>query len=149
MTPFVNETVFVSPILENEFSKRVKTFKNHSVIYNGIDLDQSNLGSMRDYEQLVKSNSFDHIVGAVGNIKHVKAYDVLVKAAKIVATQHPKAKFLIVGEVFDKDWGIKTKLDELINDLQLQNNVHFLGFRNDVKNYYKFSFLFMSIPPHC
>ena len=138
MSPFVDKVVFVSPILRDEFLKKVTTLKNYSVILNGITIDEHVVNTSSDQLKNTFINqkvNGDHFIGAIGNIKYVKGYDVLIRAAKTVILKYPKTKFIIFGEAFEKDLTVKNNLDDLINTLGLQNSIHFMGFRNDAKNF--------------
>ena len=79
----------------------------------------------------------DNIVAAmVSLLVEWKCIDDFIRAAGIVIVEHPKVKFLIVGDVLYDQAGKKYKqyLLDLVKQLNLENNVIFTGFRNDVPN---------------
>lgn len=69
------------------------------------------------------------VVGNVGRISEQKGFKYYIKAASIVLKQHPSVSFLVIGsgeeESLIKDLAIK---------LGIQDNIVFLGYRNDVQN---------------
>jgi glycosyltransferase involved in cell wall biosynthesis len=89
-----------------------------AVIHNGIDTDR--------FRPLDREDHSDVVVGAVGNLRRPKSYDVLLRAANIVVKEFPDTRFEIVGQ------GEGELLDELValrKELDLDNNVNFAGFR--------------------
>ena len=69
------------------------------------------------------------LVGAVGNIRVPKAYDVLLRAFALVRAAVPEARLVIVGQPLA---GLYEDLLELRRSLGMEAAVHFLGFREDV-----------------
>jgi glycosyltransferase involved in cell wall biosynthesis len=69
------------------------------------------------------------LLGAVGNVRPSKRYDVLLEAFRIVRERWPQAHLAVVGqargELFESTL-------ELRSSLGLEEAVHFLGFREDV-----------------
>lgn len=62
----------------------------------------------------------------IGNLLECKGHVPLVEAAAQVHQQHPDAKIVIAGEGI-----LRPSLERRIAELQLENCVHLLGFRND------------------
>ena len=69
-------------------------------------------------------------VTTVGNIRHVKGHDVLLRAASIVIRKFPDAAFSIAGDVLEPDYF--QSLQALVRELNLSRNVHFLGGLNNL-----------------
>lgn len=124
--------VFVSNYLKNYYLSWTAVNKTKSmVIYNGICYNRfatPKNGRLR--EELGYSND-DVLIGSIGNFRHSKGYDVLLKAASIVVKSFPQAKFISVGEGHGQ---LYKKMSRLKQRLGLENNVTFLGFRSDVEN---------------
>ena len=68
------------------------------------------------------------LVGSVGNIRPAKGYDHLVRAAALVASDHPEIHFLVAGQGQGRLW---QELHALREEVGVQDTVHFLGFRPD------------------
>jgi glycosyltransferase involved in cell wall biosynthesis len=81
------------------------------------------------------------LIGAVGNIRAPKSYDVLLKAAALVAAQVPRCRFAIVGQ---GDATAMQPLLQLRDSLGLQDRCHFLGFRQSSPVLYRNFDVFVS-----
>lgn len=71
------------------------------------------------------------LIGIVARLVPIKAIHLLLEAAVQVLKTHPQAVFLIVG-----DGELRTALEQQARDLNIQNNVRFLGFRSDLARLY-------------
>jgi glycosyltransferase involved in cell wall biosynthesis len=67
------------------------------------------------------------LVGIVARLVPIKAIDVLLRAVPKVLQASPQTQFLIVG-----DGELRGELEALAKQLNIQNSVHFLGFRSDL-----------------
>ena len=66
---------------------------------------------------------------SVGNIRAAKGYDHLIRAAALMAHDHPEIHFLIAGEGKGRLW---EELQAQREEVGVQDTVHFLGFRPNV-----------------
>jgi glycosyltransferase involved in cell wall biosynthesis len=71
------------------------------------------------------------LIGIVARLVPIKAIHLLLEAAVQVLKTHPQAVFLIVG-----DGELRGALEKQSRDLNIQNNVRFLGFRSDLARLY-------------
>ncbi len=73
-------------------------------------------------------------IGCVGRLVEVKGFDYFLKAAKIVLCRNPgmSIKFVIVG-----DGPLRSSLETLAVNLGIENEVIFLGHRNDCTEWVK------------
>jgi glycosyltransferase involved in cell wall biosynthesis len=98
------------------------------VIHNGIvHIDRASQSQLRAELGL---GSGSVIVGAVGNLRPAKDYPNLLAAAKIALQERSDLRFVVAGS------GSKEALDELLelrSQLGLEDAVHFLGFRDDIR----------------
>jgi glycosyltransferase involved in cell wall biosynthesis len=76
----------------------------------------------------------DHgpVIGAVGNVKRVKGYEVLLQAFAQLRQQHAEAQLIIAG-LTDEDPPYTEEIIELRTALGLDGVVHLLGSRPDVR----------------
>ncbi len=125
------KVVFVSESLRGYFSSLSGIESDRTVvIYNGIDV--SAFAPRRDtsLRQELGIRNGEVLVGAVGNLRPAKGYDVFLRAAAVLARrQSPAYRFVIVG---DADGSRYQDLLALRNDLALQDKVAFAGFRGAV-----------------
>lgn len=74
----------------------------------------------------------------VGRLENVKQHHVAIRAFSTVVKKFPDAKLLILGAGPNKN-----KLNSLIKNLQLENNVFLLGFQKDIFYYLKNAKVFL------
>lgn len=67
------------------------------------------------------------VVGSVGQLRPEKAFDLLIRAARILRGDHPDLRVLIAGEGPERP-----RLEELVRELGLTDTVRLLGLRRDV-----------------
>ncbi len=97
-------------------------------VYNGIDTDMK-----LDYigkDDFLKSKGIDYkgefIIGIIARLDKVKDHETFLKAAKILVENNNNGMFLIAGDGNDKK-----NLISLAKDLNINDNVHFIGFVDD------------------
>lgn len=126
----VSQYVAVSHSLKIELEER--GIGPVDVIHNGID--QRKYCEPREQSLRSKLHLDDDaiLVGSLGNVRPAKAYDNLLRAARIVINADPRVHFTIAG---DDDNEEGSALKRLCVELGLQENVHFLGFQDDAPSY--------------
>lgn len=139
---FSKAVVAVSHYLEDELTQLGRIDRNKiEVIYNGVD--------WTDFETEVDRSAKrrelgiepeDRLVVMVANLAVEKGYEFFVRAAKKIASQINKAKFLIIGE---GPRFLKEMIEQEIKENQLVDRVRPLGYREDVVEILKVSDLFM------
>lgn len=132
---FVNR--FVTMFLANSYStkKWVSKFEGIpeeriQVIYNGIEMDSFKVNSeetRKRWRELLGISDGAYVIGIIANLRPVKGIDVFLRAAQLVKSELPQARFIIVGEGPEKN-----KLIQLSAKLGLSDSVSFLGTRKDV-----------------
>lgn len=114
-----------SEVVLNHFSNIIGIDPSKSkVIGNGVDAGRlpyiRHEGGARD-------------IGIVGNMtREVKRTDLFIKAAGLVAQNHPGLQWHVIG-----DGHLRPALEELANEVGIGKNVHFTGRLNDVAGYLK------------
>jgi glycosyltransferase involved in cell wall biosynthesis len=88
-------------------------------IHNGLDLSR---WPQPDFTEAAPERQ---VIAAVGNIRRVKGYDVLVRAAAIVAKRYPQVRFAIAGGVLEEDYFLQ--LETLVHQLGLGSHFEFAG----------------------
>jgi len=97
------------------------------VIYNGVDLAQFRTSTDRGVLAEFGFAENDPVVGIVAVLRPEKDHVSLLRAARTVVDELPRARFLIIG-----DGPTRPQLEALCTELQLTPNVHFAGSRDDV-----------------
>jgi len=106
---------------------------NIEVIRNGIELDR--FADKSTPVNLRKELGLDEdvpLIAMLARLNRLKGVDYFVEAAAQVAARHPKAHFLIVGDVRAVDLAYKEELRHTAERLGLGNRLVFTGFRTDV-----------------
>ena len=106
-----------------------------TVIHNGISLTEQ-LDDMPEIDQLrstlgLKNNS--HVVGTVARLCPVKGQREFIFAARNICNLYPNTEFLVIGEDYEFEGKYRSNLGNLVKELDLEEFVHFLGFRSDVR----------------
>ncbi len=99
------------------------------VLPNGIDIDkfkpQQTVRADTRQELGIKDDQI--LIGAIGNLYPVKGHSYLLDAASLVCKRHPEAIFMIAGR-----GELESDLRAQAKNLGIENNLLFLGFRDDV-----------------
>jgi glycosyltransferase involved in cell wall biosynthesis len=99
------------------------------VVANGVDLSRFDLSRNGvDYKARLGLPPEALVFGAVGRLVPVKAYPILLKAAKLVFREIPPAHLVIAG-----DGPLRNELVQMARDYNMMDRVHFLGARKDVQ----------------
>jgi glycosyltransferase involved in cell wall biosynthesis len=99
------------------------------LVRNGIDLRPFDDALPALREDLTPDRQL--IVGLIGRLAWEKGVDIFLRAAARVLVEFPRAKFVVVGEGPDMD-----KLEQLVNELKIRENVSMLGRREDMPSVY-------------
>jgi glycosyltransferase involved in cell wall biosynthesis len=102
------------------------------VIPNGINV--AKFSAQRplalNIRNLLNLNSDSFVIGTVGRLNEVKAQHVLIEAIAELNKRKLQTQLVLVGNGPEK-----AKLEKLCEDLNVEDQVHFLGERNDVAQF--------------
>jgi glycosyltransferase involved in cell wall biosynthesis len=122
--------VFVSGNLQKDLAARLALPTTRCrVIPNGVDLSAFRPGRDDSIRRELGLSDDTLLVGAVGNIRKPKAYEVLLHAAAKVLALAPRLHFVIAGEATGP---LADELLQLRRELGIEAHVTFLGLRSDV-----------------
>lgn len=130
-------------------SRRVyKLLKNYQVkkpikiIPSGVKVDnQFDKQEIEVIKKQFKINNKDKIILSLGRIAYEKNLDQLIDAFNKILPSYPDAKLVLVG-----DGPARSQLEDKVNQLQLENQVIFIGMveHQKINNYYHLADLFVS-----
>jgi glycosyltransferase involved in cell wall biosynthesis len=142
---------FLSGKIVNRYSSKVLTVSNSvkkhwlkhiddkkiERIYNGIIFSKT--------DSLIKTerNQEDFVITSVARIIPYKGHSYLVDIADELIKKSTKFKFLIVGDTLPSYMSYEKSVKQKVKDLGLENQIKFLGFRNDISSILKQSDLFI------
>ena len=129
----------VSCIANSKATQNTLPFSS-KVIYNGFDLKRFHNTSNGQLYQLLGLNHSVPIVGILGALAHWKGQKLFIEtAAELIANDCP-AHFVIIGdEIYDTsgDRGIKAELVALVDQYEISDRVHFVGFQKEPEYFLK------------
>lgn len=104
-------------------------------IHNGIDAARYGPRSGRPLRLELGIGDDEILIGAVGNMRPAKGYDVLLRAAALLKQKVPACRFVIVGDAAPPD--LANELAEIHRALDLGDTVRYAGFRPSVEHILK------------
>jgi glycosyltransferase involved in cell wall biosynthesis len=119
------KAVFVSENLQKDLAARLRLpASRYCVIPNGVDTTAFQPGRDTSIRRELGLADDTILVGAVGNIRRPKAYDVLLNAAALVLARSERVHFVIAGEASGT---LSAELLQLRSRLGIESKVTFLG----------------------
>src|ERR1700739_4687890 len=115
----------------------------HKVVtlHNGIELERfAAVNGTAGLREKLNIGLNVPVITTIANLRPVKGIDILIRAAAIVCKEFPQARFIVVGEVIDRNCLVE--LRTLIRTLRLENNMLFWGRSDDVLSILILSTLF-------
>lgn len=127
--------VFVSDFLRHQMLDVAPLNPSKCVrIYNGIDLRRYRGPVSQDLRVQLGLDVDAVLVGALGNIRRSKGYDVLLQAAARLNEREPGRYHVVIGGQPDRG-GLYDALLEQRRSLGLEDHVHFLGHLEDAAGF--------------
>ena len=102
------------------------------VIHNGIPLDEFKLrepSEVEDEKKRLGISGDSHIIGTIAKLREEKGVEYLLRAVPEVVNSFPNTIFIIVG-----DGILRSQLENLGKELEISQNVIFLGYCENVAN---------------
>jgi glycosyltransferase involved in cell wall biosynthesis len=101
---------------------------NHKieVVHNGVDISKFKVNLQKEGLQRDQKH-----IGVISDLVPQKGHETLIKAAKLAKNQI-SLKFFIVGASRNNTGRYEKKLKNLVSELELNENIDFLGYRSDI-----------------
>ena len=142
---FTDYFITVGEDLKNKYlDQRIGRSNQYETIYSGFPIDKFieschvTDSIKRDELKKLSVSSGDVFIGTVTRLEPRKGHTYLFQAATKIVKQHPNVKFLIIGE-----GPYREQLEIEVRNLNLQNNVVFVGYREDVGRIISFFDIFV------
>lgn len=122
------------------FSKRILKSDKYEVIYNAIDAKKFEY-NQKNREKKQKELGLDKntiIIGHVGRFEKQKNHEFLIELFNEMYKERKNIKLLLIGE-----GTLKQTLKEKVLNMHLENNVIFLGRRDDIEDLYQIMDVFV------
>lgn len=104
-------------------------------IRNGIDLTRFGAAAERRLTNVASEAVATYRVGMLGEISSLKGQENFVRAASLLAARFPRAQFFIAGEDASPDGEARRRMETLVNEFNLTNQVRFVGRVDDAAAY--------------
>ena len=131
-----NKVLTVSNSVKSHWLKYIST-KKIERIYNGIIFEKT------DSLKKLDRNQVDIVITSVARLIPYKGHMYLIEIADQLIKKPSKFKFLIVGDTLPSYSSYEKSVKQKVKDLGLENQIKFLGFREDVSSILKQSDLFI------
>ena len=130
------KVLVVSNSVKNHWQKNIDKDKIER-IYNGIVFEKT------DTLKKLDRNQDDIVITSVARIIPYKGHSYLIDIADKLVKKSIKFKFLIVGDTLPSYALYEKNVQQKVKDLGLENQIKFLGFREDISSILKKSDLFI------
>ncbi len=135
LSPLIDVFIASSNAAMEDYLKIKLNYKKIVRIYEGVDLEKYKTSDARTkIRKELGVHPENKIVGTISRIVKGKGHTELIKAATLVINEHPEAIFLIVGDEPGAENILYNQLRQQINYLNLEKNIIFTGWRNDIPN---------------
>ena len=113
----------VIALTEDMKQKMNKIYKRDIIVIpNGLDILKFNNLLKENIRKLMKISNDEKIIIFVGRLHPVKGIEYLIKALELIRQKNAKTKLIIVGDGEEME-----RLEKLVKELNLTNNVMFVG----------------------
>ena len=130
MRQYANSVVVVSEAVKQSWLSVIPENKM-VVVHNGIDYTPY----LQAQPSIQASFGFPEdalIIGMVGRVHYWKGQDYFLQIAALLHVRFPQLRFVMVGDAFPGYEYLYAQLDNQMQQLQVQDVVKQLGFRNDI-----------------
>lgn len=107
--------------------------RSGAVVYSGVTMRKEQ--SERSDDALhaeAPTSAKPQTVAIIGRIAEWKGQHIFLQAASTIRKQFPQCRFWIIGAPLFGEEAYEARIRGMVTDLELTDNVEFLGFRNDV-----------------
>lgn len=138
-------TYIIITINKEDYERAIKQFHAKRIEYVpgvGVEIDNfknQNIDVMQKREELNISKT-SLVLLSVGEINKNKNHKTIIKALNSLKEE---SFFLTLQYIICGQGALRTELEEMVNDLHLEKTIHFLGFRDDIKDLYKVADIFV------
>ena len=133
---FVDHILAISNATKLSLVNQGITDNRITVIHNGVQIPEK-VVDVAEIKQIKKSlglKADSKIIGMVARLCPIKGQKEFIYSAHNICDDFSDVEFVIIGEDYEFNGEFRNELQELVDNLGLVNVVHFLGYRNDVKN---------------
>jgi len=130
LVPWTSFYITVSQSLCSEMKHLGVPPDRRAAVQNGVDLRRLDSEDGCRFREELGLPLEQPLVGMIALLRPRKGTEVFLRAIKIIAEKMPGARFVVVGDPIDDDYG--NTLRELSSTLGIDKIVHFTPFRSDI-----------------
>lgn len=132
----LDRIISLSHSIHEHMRKAGVDFPNVEVIHCGIDLGRYHIKERpADLRRKHSIPETAEVIGVVGNIREWKGQETLVRATALLKKDYPNLRCLLVGDCGVRDKAYGDKLHTLCRELDIVENVVFVGFQRNAIDY--------------
>jgi len=125
-----SKVIFVSERLQDHLQPRLRLRAAQCIVIpNGVDTEVFRPERDRSLRTELGLSDEIALIGAIGNVRKPKAYDVLLRAARTLVDRSQRFHLVIAGDCAN---ALGRQLQQLGTELGVERHVTFLGLRPDV-----------------
>ena len=117
--------------------------KLNTIIPSCVDTSYFNKNRKKPLINLKKKFQNRRVLISVANISPVKNFELLILSISQLVKKIPNISLLIIGECFQSQLNYKKKLLKLVSSLKLNENIFFIGQKNNIYDYLNISELYV------
>ncbi len=130
MMPKADMVIAVSEAQKHIFNPFPEMVSRIKVVHNGVDYDLFDKADGHNFRLEMNAGPTNKLIGIVGPVSVHKGIEEFIRAAHVICKHYPDVRFAIIGPERPRAFAIK--MQQLSNQLNLDNNVVFTGFRKDI-----------------
>lgn len=146
---FADKVIAISKENSKDYLGFSKKKEKISVIYEGLDISRfiKNISKKDVYSEYINLGEKCYRIINIGNISELKGQKLLLRALSLDLFKYVNFKLFFIGEAnFKKDLEYKREMQNYIKEHKLSDNVFFLGFKKNIKDYIRYSDLLVHCP---
>ena len=132
--------VCVSRAVADRFLIRDRISPKVVIIYNGVDYHQFKPGRDNGIRKELDLSPSEKVITTIGQMKPEKGMHDFIKSAKLISKRNARCRFLMAGTANNNS--LRAIKNRIVSS-RLQDYVHYLGFRNDVKSIFNATDIFV------
>jgi glycosyltransferase involved in cell wall biosynthesis len=127
----VSKVAYVSEKSKDQHQEIGYSQENGCIVPNGFDISkfQPSVEARQTFRQELGISNDTFLIGSLARYHPMKDHANLLKAAKILLTESPNTRFVLLGTDVDNE---NLALTSLIEELGIGDHVHLLGQRRDI-----------------
>lgn len=124
-----HRVIAVSAAVAKELrAQRIVDESRIAVIPNGIDVERFE----RARAELERPDD-SLLVGSIGELRVLKRHDDFIRAAAVIASRFPEARFVLAGVDTSTSGELRQQLEKLVGELRLKGRFSFLGWVDEAE----------------